>query len=267
MVVLHAVEEFEPASHLGVRLLGGFSVSIDGAEVAAERWPSLRSAQLVQLLSLAPQRRMTRDRVVDTLWPQLEPDAGAANLRKAAHHARQALGRHDGLVLHGGEVVLWAHGCVTVDVDRFEQLALAALAGSERDACARAVDAYGGDLLPGSAYEAWAEPARERLRARFIALLRASAQWERLARVEPSDEPAHRELMAREFARRQPGGCRALVCAAARIARARTWRCARSRHRGLVRAVRRGPAASRPGHHRACHGPCPGRSMAGQDRH
>ncbi|ODV05951.1 MAG: hypothetical protein ABT20_13340 [Rubrivivax sp. SCN 70-15] len=96
MAPFHAVEESEPASRLEVRLLGGFSVSIDGAEVAAERWPSLRAAQLVQLLSLAPQRRMTRDRVVDTLWPQLDPDAGAANLRKAAHHARQALGRHDG---------------------------------------------------------------------------------------------------------------------------------------------------------------------------
>lgn len=200
MALLSAVEAFEPASQLEVRLLGGFSVSIDGAEIAAERWPSLRSAQLVQLLSLAPQRRMTRDRVVDTLWPQLEPDAGAANLRKAAHHARQALGRHDGVILHGGEVVLWAHGRVAVDVDRFEQLAQAALTGGERESCARAVDAYGGELLPGSAYEAWAEPARERLRARLIALLRAGAGWERLVQMDPTDEPAHRELMAREFA-------------------------------------------------------------------
>ncbi len=200
MATAHLAESFEPASHLAVRLLGGFSVSIDGAEVAAERWPSLRSAQLVQLLSLAPQRRMTRDRVVDTLWPQLEPDAGAANLRKAAHHARQALGRHDGVVLQGGEVLLWAQGSVAVDVDRFEQLAQAALLGGEREACAQAADVYGGDLLPGTTYEAWAEPARERLRARFIALLRASAQWERLARLEPSDEHAHRELMAHELA-------------------------------------------------------------------
>lgn len=200
MAAFHAVEESEPASRLEVRLLGGFSVSIDGAEVAAERWPSLRAAQLVQLLSLAPQRRMTRDRVVDTLWPQLDPDAGAANLRKAAHHARQALGRHDGVVLHGGEVVLWAHGRVAVDVDRFEQLAQSALSGGGREACAHAADAYAGDLLPGSAYETWAEAARERLHARFVALLRASAQWERLAQVEPSDEPAHRELMSRELA-------------------------------------------------------------------
>ena len=148
MALLHAFDKFEPASQLEVRLLGGFSVSINGAEVAAERWPSLRAAQLVQLLSLVPQRRMSRDRVVDTLWPQLEPDAGAANLRKAAHYARQALGRHDGVVLHGGEVVLWAHGCVAVDVDRFEELAQAALAGSEREACTHALDAYAGDLLP-----------------------------------------------------------------------------------------------------------------------
>lgn len=199
MAHLHAVEGPEPAGLLEVRLLGGFSVSIDGAEVAAQRWPSLRSAQLVQLLCLAPQRRMTRDRVVDTLWPQLEPDAGAANLRKAAHHARQALGRHDAVVLQGGELVLWAHGRVTVDVDRFEQLAQAAVSTGEREACARAANAYGGDLLPGSAYEAWAEPARERLRSRFIALLRVSAQWERLARVEPTDEAAHRALMAHEL--------------------------------------------------------------------
>ena len=200
MAPAQTVDAFEPTSHLGVQLLGGFSVTIDGAEVAADRWPSLRSAQLVQLLSLAPQQRMTRDRVVDMLWPQLEPDAGAANLRKAAHHARTAMGRHDGVVLIGGEVVLWAHGCVAVDVDRFEQLAQAALVGGEREACAQASDTYGGDLLPGTAYEAWAEPARERLHARFIALLRASAQWERLARLEPTEEPANRELMARELA-------------------------------------------------------------------
>ena len=197
------IDEFEPVSRLEVRLLGGFSVSIDGADLAAERWPSLRAAQLVQLLSLAPRQRLTRDRVIDALWPQLGPDAGAANLRKAAHHARQALGRQDSLLLHGGEVVLWAHGRVAVDADRFEQLAMTALTlppGSKREACAQAVSAYGGNLLPGSTYEAWSEPARERLHARFIELLRASHQWERLAQEAPTDEPTHRELMAAELA-------------------------------------------------------------------
>lgn len=190
----------DPAGRLSVQLLGGFTVSIEGVALAAERWPSLRSAQLVQLLCLAPQRRLTRDRVIDALWPQLDPDAGAANLRKAAHHARQALGRHDSILLQGGEVVLWPHGGAAVDVDTFEQLAHTALASRDRGACALAVKAYGGDLLPGAAYEPWAETARERLHARCIELLRVSAQWEQLARLEPTDEPAHRELMALEAA-------------------------------------------------------------------
>jgi DNA-binding SARP family transcriptional activator len=199
----HPLDASEPDRHLAVRLLGGFAVSVGGADVAADRWPSLRAAQLVQLLSLAPRQRLSRDGVIDALWPQLGPDAGAANLRKAVHHARQALGRHDGVLLDGGEVALWQHGRVDIDFERFEQLASAALKappGSRREACARAISAYGGDLLPGSAYEAWAEPTRERLRARFIALLRASELWERLAEKEPTDEPAHRELMAAALA-------------------------------------------------------------------
>ena len=87
---------------LVVSLLGGFSAAIDGVELAAQTWPSLRSTHLVQLLCLQPRQRMTRDEVIDALWPQLEPDAGAANLRKAIHHARQAMGRHDAIVLQAG---------------------------------------------------------------------------------------------------------------------------------------------------------------------
>ncbi|MEO6030944.1 MAG: AAA family ATPase [Burkholderiaceae bacterium] len=199
----HTLGELDPVNRLELRLLGGFSVSIDGAEIPPERWPSLRAAQLVQLLSLAPRQRLTRDRVIDTLWPQLGPDAGAANLRKAVHHARQALGRHDAVLLQGGEVLLWAQGRVEIDAEEFERLANSALAAPPdhlRDACARALDAYSGELLPGSAYESWAEPVRERLHAQFIALLRATDQWERLAQAEPTDEPAHRALMSVEFA-------------------------------------------------------------------
>lgn len=199
MTDLPSFVRLEAGARLELRLLGRFAVAVDGTDVPAERWPSLRATQLVQILSLAPQRRLPRDQVIEALWPQLEPEAGAANLRKAAHHARQALGRHDSLVLHGGEVSLWPHGTVVVDVDAFDQTATAALARRDRGTCEEAAAAYGGDLLPGSPYEAWTEPTRERLRARFIELLRASAQWERLVRVEPTDEPAHRELMAHEL--------------------------------------------------------------------
>jgi DNA-binding SARP family transcriptional activator len=185
---------------LSIDVLGGFRVRVDGREVGPDDWPSLRAAQLVQLLSLAEGHRLVRDQVVDTLWPQLDPEAGRANLRKAAHHARQAMGLPDAIALQGGQVVLCPSKAVSVDAARFERLAAAALAARDPAACAAAADAYGGDLLPGSRYEEWAEAARDRLRSRHLELLRASARWERLAQFEPTDETAHRELMRRALA-------------------------------------------------------------------
>eukprot|EP01136_Pigoraptor_vietnamica_P021725 Opistho-1_new@72141 len=167
-------------TRLDAFLLGRFAVAIDGVELAAERWPSLRAAQLVQLLCLQPRQRLSRDEVIDALWPQLEPEAGAANLRKAAHHARQALGRHDGIVLQAGEVLMWPERPVVVDALRFEQRADAALVLCDPADCADAAATYTGDLLPGARFEPWAEATRERLRARQLQLLRASGQWERL---------------------------------------------------------------------------------------
>ena len=187
-------------THLEVVLLGRFSVAIDGVDVPAERWPSLRATQLVQLLGLQARHRLTRDEVIDALWPQLDAEAGAANLRKAAHHARQALGRHDGIVMQAGEVLLWPERPLTVDAQRFEQRADAALAAGDPAECAEAAGSYGGDLLPGARFEPWAEAARERLHERQLQLLRASGQWERLAQLAPEDEPAHRALMQRELA-------------------------------------------------------------------
>ncbi len=188
----------DPSGRLEVRLLGDFSACVDGVAIAGARWPSLRAQHLVQLLSLAPRHRLGREQVVDALWPQLGLEAGAANLRKAAHHARQALGRHEAVVLQGGDVALWPHGAVVVDAVAFEQQARAALAARDAAACAEVAGRHGGELLPGGRYEAWAEPARERLHALHADLLRAGGLWERLVEVDPTDEHAHRELMARE---------------------------------------------------------------------
>ena len=58
-----------------VRLLGRFAVSVDGEERAADGWPALRAAHLVQLLSLASARALPREQVIDALWPQLDPEA------------------------------------------------------------------------------------------------------------------------------------------------------------------------------------------------
>lgn len=186
-------------SRLEISLLGRFEVSVDGKRIAPQSWPSLRASHLVQMLSLQPHYRMPRDVAIDALWPQLSPESGAANLRKAMHHSRQALGRHDGIVLHAGELVLWSDRPLIVDSTLFETHALMALRQKDPTECAAVAGEYGGDLLPGARYEPWAESRRERLRALFLDLLRASEQWEQLARQEPTDEVAHRALMEYEL--------------------------------------------------------------------
>ncbi len=186
-----------PTSEAAVRidLLSRFGVRIGSRRIAADAWPTRRSAELVQLLALADRRRLTRERAAEALWPHLAPDAAAANLRKAAHHARRALGDQNAVVLRGGSVQLFPQREVETDVERFER---------EGDPTL-----YRGELLPDAPYETWTQEHRERLRARFADSLRRSGQLERLIEIDPTDEPAYRELMQRDLDRGSlPGAIR-----------------------------------------------------------
>ena len=169
-----------------LELLGGFRAFVGEEAIPAEAWRSRRAAELVQLLALADDRRLTRDEVIEALWPHLDADAGAANLRKAAHHARQTLDSSEAVVLRGGQVALFPSGTVETDIARFEAEADPSL--------------YTGELLPEARYEDWAQARREALRSRCVELLRRSGDSERLVEVDRTDEPAYRELMRRELA-------------------------------------------------------------------
>jgi DNA-binding SARP family transcriptional activator len=182
-----------------LRLLGGFTAVLAGRRVADDAWTT-RGAQLVQLLALAEGRRAPRDQVIEALFPHLSPEQGSANLRKAAHHARQALGIAEAVVLQGGEVLLLPGHAVSIDASDFEAAAHAALAAGDPAACAQAADRYAGELLPANRFDAWTEAPRTRLHARHLALLRAAGRLERIAEAEPADEPVHRELMRRALA-------------------------------------------------------------------
>jgi DNA-binding SARP family transcriptional activator/tetratricopeptide (TPR) repeat protein len=183
----------EPHERVRIELLGDFRVVVGDREVRGDAWPGRRAAELVQLLALAAHRRLQRDQVIEALWPHLTPEAGAANLRKAAHQARQALGREDAVVLGGGRVVLLPSA--EVDVERFSRLAEAALRTRDPAAAERAAEAYTGVLLPDARYEEWAQADRERVQTLHVEVLRLAGRWQRLAEVEPTDEQAHQELM------------------------------------------------------------------------
>ncbi len=155
-----------------IRLLGRFEVVVGERRIDGASWPSMRSAQLVQLLALADGLALARDQVIEALWPHLDADAGAANLRKAAHHARRALGAPDAVVLRRGQVALFPDRAVSTDVAQFMIAADTALAGHDPDGWRVAAASYGGELLPDSLYEEWTQAPRRALRSRYVEVLR-----------------------------------------------------------------------------------------------
>ena len=108
-------EERDGRPHLAVRRVPRRGARIGGAArcVAASK-----ARALVKALALAHAHRRHREQLMDELWPALGPAAAAANLRKAIHFARRAVGAERIVVRH--ELVELAGSDVWVDVDAFE---------------------------------------------------------------------------------------------------------------------------------------------------
>jgi predicted ATPase/DNA-binding SARP family transcriptional activator len=150
---------------VSVRLLGAFEVNVDGRAVGAGAWRLRKAADLVKLLAIAPGYRLHREQLMESLWPDKEPDAAANNLYQAIHGARRALGPavvefRDGIV----SLAPGNGGGIDVDVTAFAAAIERADAG---DVAAReeARALYRGELLPDDRFEDWAVGLRDALAA------------------------------------------------------------------------------------------------------
>lgn len=186
---------WDMAARLDLRLLGEFRAEIDGRVVPSDAWRQGRAASLVKLLALSPRYRLSRDRVIEALWPGVSPDAGGTNVRKAVHFARRALGGEQAIAVRAGSVELWPTGQVTTDVERFEGASARAFSSHDSEAFRQAAKLYPDDLLSDDPAEPWCEDRRRALRETYQNVLRRAGMWSRLLEVDPTDEEAHRELM------------------------------------------------------------------------
>jgi DNA-binding SARP family transcriptional activator len=159
---------------VGIAVMGGFAVTIDGAAVPAAAWRRRQAAALVKLLALAPRARLHRDRVIDALWPDAGLEAALPRLHKAAFFAREALGARDAVVVRAETVALFPGADLCVDVAAFDAAADAALHRDPSvEACAAALALHHGELLPDDLHEPWTDEPRLRLAARYEQLLHA----------------------------------------------------------------------------------------------
>jgi DNA-binding SARP family transcriptional activator len=165
------------------------------------------------------------DVALEELWPESDAATGRRRLRNVLNRIRAACGdlvvRTDGEALALGERV-------EVDMRLFLREAGEALAadGGRREALARAaVGRYGGELLPGDRYAAWAAAPREELRRRLLDLLdvladeaRDRGELDEAIRlldqgiaIEPFDEARYLACAELLLLQRRRGSARSLV--------------------------------------------------------
>jgi TolB-like protein/DNA-binding SARP family transcriptional activator len=182
-----------------IRLFGGFAITSRSGEVLETPRKILRA--LISLLALPPQAGWTRDELTNLLWGTRDDEQARASLRQALAELRRYLGTSS--LVADRDIATLDGDIVSVDVSDFEQHirngrlseAKALFSGSLLD----------GVSLPGGAFSDWLMVERARLDELAVNALRrllhseqgedAAATAERLLRVDPCSEEAHRALM------------------------------------------------------------------------
>ena len=160
-------------AELRIELLGGFRVSVGGRAVPDVTWRRRKTAALVKLLALAPAHRLHREQIMDALWPELDPAASGANLRKALHHARRALDTpgEASVISSDADLISLPRDELWLDVEAFQTAVAAGRRTGEIGGYQRALSLYREGLLPEDAYEEWAVGPRGELHLTYIAVL------------------------------------------------------------------------------------------------
>ena len=214
----HGSKEKPAASlRMDVHLLGHFEVRIDG--VTVESWEGRLGPMILKYLLVQPRRSSPRDVLMETFWPETDPERARNRLHVALCGLRRSLRsvtELDVLEYSNGSYRLSDQFELHVDVDDFTR----ALAEGRRleaagqmplalDCYRRAIECYGGDLFAETPFEDWSLVAREALRMDYLdalnrtaCLLEAHGGTDECIRIatkvlaeDPCSEEAHRLLM------------------------------------------------------------------------
>ena|GEM_PF-603602 len=164
-----------------VRLFGSFELKINGVAVSEKAWQTRHVKKLFKYLLFHRGRKVTRDQLMELLWPENDPKSAAASLRVTLSRLRQVL-RAAGIddaagVVSAGQGVVWLREETEIicDMVLFEELVKRgqiALAGDDVDSAKQlweqAVAIYSGNLLEEDIYEDWTVNDRERLQLLYL---------------------------------------------------------------------------------------------------
>lgn len=228
---------------LEIYLLGGFQVKADGKPVEEHLWLRPSAKQLIKMLALKPHHILHRERIMDLLWAEHEPETAINSLNKAVYMARRALEPNLAKGTHSQFILTQKHQIILnsspeaplfIDVEEFERLASFAIRNNDVESGEKALRLYRGDLLIEDLYEDWIFARRESLRILYRKAATKTAELyadagerstsveilKKLASEDASDERVQRDLMrvlaetgSKYQALRQFEQCRAALAA------------------------------------------------------
>lgn len=180
---LRLLRQPEPVA-LRVFLFGGFEVFRGETPIADSEWKTQKVRTLFKYLLLHRGRAVHEEQLIELLWPQSDPRAGATSLKTAVKTLREALeplmeGSRSWFVLRQGRQLRFnPEARCWVDVTEYgtvlDQARRRECDGANDETVSlyeRAVALYRGDLLEEDRYEDWTAEPRERLRETQIEAL------------------------------------------------------------------------------------------------
>ncbi|MBI2848606.1 MAG: GAF domain-containing protein [Chloroflexi bacterium] len=234
-----------PMTHLDLQCLGPFAVYRKGTLVTSEMVQRRKALTLLKILLTYDGRPVSKETLIELLWPEVEPSAGAGRLYTVVHALRRLVEPpgHEGKWLfvqnEGDQYWFNTKGPCRIDVREFKMLVEAGKRAEARGnaqaaiaAFEEAVRLYRGDFLEDERFSEWCWMEREELREtcldtlkRLAALHAEEGSWEKAAkhlrgalRVDSLREELHRELIRslwalgrRDEAIRQYEACRDLL--------------------------------------------------------
>ena len=196
---------------LQIQLLGRVRLRYGDDELISIALPRLQA--LLAYLLLHREAAQPRQHVAYLFWPDSSESQARTNLRHLLHQLQRALPEAGDFLEVTGQTLRWRpDASAEFDVAAFEHAAQEGLSitiiKESQEAFERAVNLYGGELLPGH-YDEWILPERERLHQLFAATLerlveslearreyRAAIDYmRRLLEIEPLQEVGYQRLM------------------------------------------------------------------------
>ena len=197
---LHPVAAPQALPAIRICALGGFLILRNGAPLPRHRKSPGKPLTLLKALVALGAGGVPSHTLADLLWPEAEGDHADARLTTTLHRTRALLGAPEAIVKDSGELSL-NRGLVSCDVLEFQELLqrIETQQHPARESGALLLKAYPGTLLPACTAEAWLQPCRERLAAKFAGAVARVGR-----RLEAENHRAEAQTLYLEALAREP---------------------------------------------------------------